>query len=71
MTLAIIENDPTTPNGLRVLLARPITDDAEVADRWVADYCAHVPDSDVLCALGRDPAWTALFEELAALSGEV
>ncbi|MET0308251.1 MAG: circularly permuted type 2 ATP-grasp protein [Sphingomonas sp.] len=40
-----------------------------IADRWVADYCAHVPASDVLCAK-TDGAWTDLFEELAGLSGE-
>jgi len=40
-----------------------------IADRWVADYCAHVPPSDVLCAR-RDTAWAGLFEELAGLSGE-
>jgi uncharacterized circularly permuted ATP-grasp superfamily protein/uncharacterized alpha-E superfamily protein len=45
-------------------------DAATIADRWIADYCAHVPESDVLSARGRDPEWTALFEELAALSGE-
>ena len=40
-----------------------------IADRWVADYCAHVPASDVLCAKS-DSAWAGLFEELAGLSGE-
>jgi len=45
-------------------------DAATIADRWIADYCAHVPDSDVLCAGGRDPSWAVLFEELAALSGD-
>ncbi|MBC9033364.1 circularly permuted type 2 ATP-grasp protein [Sphingomonas sp. JC676] len=40
-----------------------------IADRWIADYCAHVPPSDMLCA-HSDSAWAGLFEELAALSGE-
>jgi uncharacterized circularly permuted ATP-grasp superfamily protein/uncharacterized alpha-E superfamily protein len=40
-----------------------------IADRWIADYCAHVPVSDVLCAK-TDPAWAGMFEELAGLSGE-
>ncbi|ATY32499.1 circularly permuted type 2 ATP-grasp protein [Sphingomonas psychrotolerans] len=50
--------------------ATSLFDAATIADRWIADYCGHVPESDVLCAGGRDPAWTALFEELAALSGD-
>jgi uncharacterized circularly permuted ATP-grasp superfamily protein/uncharacterized alpha-E superfamily protein len=50
--------------------ATSLFDAATIADRWIADYCGHVPDSDVLCAGGRDPAWTAMFEELAAVSGE-
>ncbi|MDP5281015.1 circularly permuted type 2 ATP-grasp protein [Sphingomonas sp. DG1-23] len=50
--------------------ATSLFDAATIADRWIADYCGHVPESDVLCARGRDPAWTALFEELAALSGD-
>jgi uncharacterized circularly permuted ATP-grasp superfamily protein/uncharacterized alpha-E superfamily protein len=49
--------------------ATSLFDAATIADRWIADYCAHVPASDVLCPRG-DPAWTALFEELAALSGD-
>lgn len=50
--------------------ATSLFDAATIADRWIADYRAHVPPSDVLCAAGGDPAWSALFEELAALSGE-
>lgn len=50
--------------------ATSLFDAATIADRWISDYCGHVPASDVLCAAGRDPAWTALLEELAALSGE-
>ncbi|MDV3459113.1 circularly permuted type 2 ATP-grasp protein [Sphingomonas sp. HF-S4] len=50
--------------------ATSLFDAATIADRWIADYCAHVPAGDVLCAGTRDPAWSALFEELAAVSGE-
>ncbi len=50
--------------------ATSLFDAATIADRWIADYCAHVPDSDVLCARGRDSAWAALFEELAAVAGD-
>ena len=50
--------------------ATSLFDAATIADRWIADYCAHVDAGDVLCARGRDPEWVALFEELAALSGD-
>ncbi|TGX54825.1 hypothetical protein E5A73_05065 [Sphingomonas gei] len=50
--------------------ATTLFDAATIAHRWIVDYCAHVAESDVLCVQGGDPAWTALFEELAALSGE-
>ena len=41
-------------------------DAATIAARWVADYRAATPATDMLYAAGRDdPAWTALFEELA------
>ncbi|MDT8759171.1 circularly permuted type 2 ATP-grasp protein [Sphingomonas psychrotolerans] len=50
--------------------ATSLFDAATVADRWIADYCAHVPDGDVFCAGKRDPAWAASFEELAGLSGD-
>ena len=47
-------------------------DAGTVADRWMADYRAHAPESDVLCAGGPgDAGWRALFEELAGVSGEV
>ncbi|UZK65387.1 circularly permuted type 2 ATP-grasp protein [Sphingomonas sp. M1-B02] len=51
--------------------AATLFDAGTIADRWIADYCAHVPRSDVLCARGRqDAAWSALLEELAGVSGE-
>ncbi|NIJ21484.1 putative circularly permuted ATP-grasp superfamily protein/putative alpha-E superfamily protein [Sphingomonas naasensis] len=50
--------------------ATSLFDAATIADRWIADYCAHVDAGDVLCARRRDPEWAALLEELAALSGE-
>lgn len=50
--------------------ATGLFDAGTIAARWMADYCAHGSDADVLCANAQDPAWTALFEELAGLSGE-
>lgn len=45
-------------------------DTAAIAARWIADYRAATPATDMLHAAGRDdPAWNALFEELAARSG--
>jgi uncharacterized circularly permuted ATP-grasp superfamily protein/uncharacterized alpha-E superfamily protein len=42
-----------------------------IGDRWIADYCGPGPAGDVLCTRGpRDPAWDALFEELAGVSGD-
>lgn len=49
--------------------AASLFDAATIADRWIADYCAHNPATDVLCG-ARDPAWGALFEELAANYGD-
>jgi uncharacterized circularly permuted ATP-grasp superfamily protein/uncharacterized alpha-E superfamily protein len=63
----------TAPPEEAYLASRAATslfDAATIADRWIADYCGHVPAGDVLCAGDRDPAWAALFEELAALSGD-
>ena len=40
------------------------------AARWIADYCAREKRGDVLCAAPADPAWSAMFEELAAVAGE-
>lgn len=49
--------------------AESLFDAATIADRWIADYCSHAPAGDVLCD-ERGPAWHALFEEIAALSGD-
>jgi uncharacterized circularly permuted ATP-grasp superfamily protein/uncharacterized alpha-E superfamily protein len=62
--------------GLREALvatsaATTLFDAGTIADRWIADYCAHGCDADVLAE--REPgsgAWSAVFEELAGLSGE-
>ncbi|MEO9133226.1 MAG: circularly permuted type 2 ATP-grasp protein, partial [Sphingomonas sp.] len=40
------------------------------ASRWIADYCAREKRDDVLCGASGDPAWSAMFEELAAVAGE-
>lgn len=45
----------------------PRFDAALHARRWVADYCAAVGSGDVLCPATGD-AWTATFEELAAVA---
>ena len=46
-------------------------DAATIAARWMAEYRAATPATDMLYAAGRDdPAWTALFEELAGRSGD-
>lgn len=50
-------------------LAAPLFDTATHARRWVADYCARAGDGDVLCR-SDDPAWTAMFEELAAVASD-
>lgn len=42
----------------------------EHASRWIADYCRQALHGDVLCAASGDPAWTAAFEELAAVAGD-
>ncbi len=41
-------------------------------DHWIDEYCARAPATDVLCeATGADrAAWSAAFDELAALSGD-
>jgi uncharacterized circularly permuted ATP-grasp superfamily protein/uncharacterized alpha-E superfamily protein len=48
--------------------ATGLFDAGTIADRWIADYCAHSCDADVLST--GSPAWTAVFEELATLAGE-
>jgi uncharacterized circularly permuted ATP-grasp superfamily protein/uncharacterized alpha-E superfamily protein len=46
-------------------------DAATIAARWVADYRAATPATDVLYAAGfDDPAWNAALEELAGRSGD-
>jgi uncharacterized circularly permuted ATP-grasp superfamily protein/uncharacterized alpha-E superfamily protein len=51
--------------------AMGLFDAGTIAGRWIADYCAPGRASDVLCAgQGDDAAWTAVFEELAGLSGD-
>ena len=43
------------------------------AARWLADYRARATKGDVLAAsddAAQDPAWTAMFEELAAVAGD-
>lgn len=51
--------------------ATSLFDAATIAARWVADYRAATPATDVLHAAGLgDPAWIAAFEELAGRSGD-
>jgi len=51
--------------------AMGLFDSGTIADRWIADYCAHGPKGDVLSAReASDTAWTAVFEELASVAGE-
>lgn len=51
--------------------ATSLFDAATIAARWVADYRAATPATDMLYAAGLDdPAWNALFEELAGRSGD-
>lgn len=51
--------------------ATSLFDAATIAARWVADYRAATPATDVLYAAGLDdPAWNAAFEELAGRSGD-
>ncbi|PXA93004.1 hypothetical protein DMC47_22885 [Nostoc sp. 3335mG] len=51
--------------------ATTLFDAGVIADRWIADYCAGGRSADMLCARGAaDPAWRAVFEELATLSGD-
>ncbi|MEG3181917.1 circularly permuted type 2 ATP-grasp protein [Sphingomonas sp. LT1P40] len=51
--------------------ATSLFDAATIAARWVADYRAATPATDVLYAAGLDdPSWGAVFEELAGRSGD-
>lgn len=47
--------------------AAPLFDAGTIADRWIAEYRASAPADDMLSG---DPAWAAVFEELAGLAGE-
>jgi uncharacterized circularly permuted ATP-grasp superfamily protein/uncharacterized alpha-E superfamily protein len=40
------------------------------AQRWITEYCQQSLQGDVLCSNAGDPAWTAMFEELAAVAGD-
>jgi uncharacterized circularly permuted ATP-grasp superfamily protein/uncharacterized alpha-E superfamily protein len=51
------------------MASAPLLDPATHAERWVADYCARAPDGDVLAG-SRDPAWSAVLEELASAAGD-
>jgi uncharacterized circularly permuted ATP-grasp superfamily protein/uncharacterized alpha-E superfamily protein len=44
-----------------------LLDPATHAARWITDYRTRAISGDVL---GADPAWTAMFEELAAVAGD-
>ncbi|PKP92858.1 MAG: hypothetical protein CVT77_07315 [Alphaproteobacteria bacterium HGW-Alphaproteobacteria-16] len=51
--------------------ATTMFDAAAIAARWVADYRAATPATDMLYTAGTDdPAWTAVFEELAGRAGD-
>ncbi|MCW3846691.1 circularly permuted type 2 ATP-grasp protein [Sphingomonas sp. LB-2] len=51
--------------------ATTLFDAGVIAERWIADYCAHGRKGDVLCdRVDGDASWSAVFEELATLSGE-
>ena len=51
--------------------ATGLFDAGMIADRWIADYCAHGAKGDVLCDRAPgDTGWATLFEELAGLSGD-
>ena len=47
----------------------PLFDPATHAQRWMADYCARHGAGDVLCT-DQDPAWAAMFEELASVASD-
>jgi uncharacterized circularly permuted ATP-grasp superfamily protein/uncharacterized alpha-E superfamily protein len=47
----------------------PLFDAALHARRWIADYCARSGSADVLCR-SDDPAWAAMFEELATVASD-
>ena len=47
----------------------PLFDAGTHARRWISDYCARRSSGDVLCDSG-DPAWPAMFEELASVASD-
>src|SRR3569623_143818 len=47
-----------------------LLDPATHAARWIADYSTREQRGDVLCADRDDPAWAAVFEEIAAIAGD-
>ncbi len=47
----------------------PLFDAALHARRWITDYCARSGPDDVLCDID-DPAWAAMFEELATVASD-
>ena len=47
----------------------PLFDAQSHADRWLAEYRARAPADDVL-ATSDDPAWSAMFAELAAVASD-
>ncbi len=49
--------------------AAPLFDANTHARRWIADYCARATAGDVLCS-SDDPAWGAMFEELATVASD-
>ncbi|WP_010185943.1 circularly permuted type 2 ATP-grasp protein [Sphingomonas sp. PAMC 26605] len=49
--------------------APSLLDPATHAARWIADYRARATSGDVL-GTDPDPAWSAMFEELAAVAGD-
>jgi len=55
---------------MNILATQPaLFDSGTHARRWIEDYCANDARGDVLCR-DADPAWTAMFEELAAVAGD-
>ena len=55
---------------MATLAAPSLLDPSIHAARWIADYCAREKQGDVLCDGRDDQAWTAMFEELAAIAGD-
>ena len=47
----------------------PLFDAMIHAERWITDYCARSTSADVLCE-DADPAWAAMFAELATVASD-